>query len=418
MRMVFACSREPSIGGAVVEDSAAPRILAVDDLESIRSLIHRVLTTSGYRVDTVASLAEARRMDPAGYDGILVDNSLGDECGADLIAELVAEDPAAAGRCLLITGSGPYVLPPGVAWLAKPFGPSDLIRAVEALHQAAPVSRPGPRTAHRSSPPATGATARGPGIPATAPPPAGSQRTRPPGATSGPAAPDGGRPADGSARAATRSDAWPLLSLVHRIRAGQRAAIADFVHDGPIQELTSAMLSLRMLGRQAPGELAQDLDEVQHRLEMAARAMRRLVDDDVPALESGADLPETIRRHSGWLPFSSVSAIIGHGPAEAPGTSTPAQAALIADIVELALFSVADCVPAAHATVVVETGPDTVQIELTVRPADGSPGETADPVGFQAELAELAGALGGTAVASPGGVVGRARIELPAVSGW
>jgi hypothetical protein len=170
-----------------------------------------------------------------------------------------------------------------------------------------------------------------------------------------------------------------------------------------------------MLGRQAPGELAQDFDEVQQRLDMAARAMRRLVDDDVPAMESGADLPETIRRHSGWLPFSSVSAAIRPGPAEAPGASTPVQASLIADIVELALFSAADYVPAAHAAVVVETGQDTVQIELTVRPADGSPQERADPAGFQAELAGLARALGGTSVASPGGVFGQARIKLPAV---
>jgi len=190
------------------------------------------------------------------------------------------------------------------------------------------------------------------------------------------------------------------------------------VHDGPIQELTSAMLSLRMLGRHAPDQLAQDVDEVQQRLEMAASAMRRLVDDDVPAIESSADLPEAIRRQSGWLHFSSVSAAVGPGPAEAAGTSTPARAFVIADIVELALFSVADYVPGAHATVVVETGQDTVQIELTVRPADGRPGEIAEPAGFEAGLAELARTLGGTAVGSSRGAFGQVRIKLPAVPDW
>jgi hypothetical protein len=43
-------------------------------------------------------------MDPAGYDALLVDAHLGRERGTALIQALVAEDPAAARRCLQITG--------------------------------------------------------------------------------------------------------------------------------------------------------------------------------------------------------------------------------------------------------------------------------------------------------------------------
>jgi len=49
---------------------------------------------------------------------------------------LVAEDPAAARRCLLITGGKPDLAPAGVVCLTKPFRPDELITAVGALHPA------------------------------------------------------------------------------------------------------------------------------------------------------------------------------------------------------------------------------------------------------------------------------------------
>ena len=75
--------------------------------EAIRTIIRRVLTRAGYHVDVAASAPQARSMDPAGYDALLVDAHLGRERGTALIQALVAEDPAAAGRCLLITGGKP-----------------------------------------------------------------------------------------------------------------------------------------------------------------------------------------------------------------------------------------------------------------------------------------------------------------------
>ena len=134
-------------------DSASPRVLVVDDTEAIRTIIRRVLTSAGYHVDVAASAPEARSMDPARYDALLVDAHLGRERGTALIQALVAEDPAAAGRCLLITGGKPGVVPPGVVCLTKPFRPDELITAVGALHPAASATRP--EVSRGSQPPAS-----------------------------------------------------------------------------------------------------------------------------------------------------------------------------------------------------------------------------------------------------------------------
>src|SRR5712671_4300040 len=89
----------------------------------MRILIHRALSTSGYQVDVAATLAQARAMDPAGYDAVLVDAGLGPDRGMDLIESLRSEDPAAD------------TIPAGVARLTKPFKLAELLTAVHALHQ-------------------------------------------------------------------------------------------------------------------------------------------------------------------------------------------------------------------------------------------------------------------------------------------
>ena len=167
-------------------DSASPRVLVVDDTEAIRTIIRRVLTGAGYHVDVAASAPEARSMDPAGYDALLVDAHLGRERGTALIQALVAEDPAAARRCLLITGGKPDLVPAGVVCLTKPFRPDELITAVGALHPADSAARPeGPRS---SQPP-------GRQPPGAQPPGAQARGAQPPGAQARGAQPPGA-PAD------------------------------------------------------------------------------------------------------------------------------------------------------------------------------------------------------------------------------
>ena len=114
------------------------RVLVVDDVAEMRTLIWRILSADGYQVDVAATLAEARGLDPAGYSAVLVDAHLGTEQGMDLIEELRSADPAAVSRCLVITGGTADAGPAGLAVLTKPFRAADLLDAVRALQQAAP----------------------------------------------------------------------------------------------------------------------------------------------------------------------------------------------------------------------------------------------------------------------------------------
>lgn len=102
---------------------AGRRVLVVDDLAQMRAVIGRALGTAGYHVDVASSLAQARALDPAGYDAVLVDANLGGERGTELVEELLlSHDPARAARCLVITGGTVEMLPAGVAVLAKHSG--------------------------------------------------------------------------------------------------------------------------------------------------------------------------------------------------------------------------------------------------------------------------------------------------------
>jgi DNA-binding response OmpR family regulator len=113
----------------------------------MRSIACRALSACGYRVDSAASLAEARAMDPGRYDALVVDARLGSERGIDLVEALRSADPAAAGRCLVMTGGSADEIPDGIAYLAKPFEQGELINAVRGLRQPrnvpAPDRRPG-----------------------------------------------------------------------------------------------------------------------------------------------------------------------------------------------------------------------------------------------------------------------------------
>ena len=113
----------------------AQRVLVVDDVAEMRILIRRALRTAGYEVDVAATLAEALGSDPAGYDAIVVDASLGSERGTDLIETLRSQDETIAARCLVITGGLVELLPGHIASLAKPFQLDELLDAVRALRR-------------------------------------------------------------------------------------------------------------------------------------------------------------------------------------------------------------------------------------------------------------------------------------------
>ncbi len=341
----------------------------------MRALIRRALSASGYRVDVAATLAQARKMDPGGYDAVLVDAGLGADRGIDLIDALRSENPAAAGRCLMMTGGAADTIPDGVACLTKPFQLGQLLDAVRALHQPSPVTSSGRRPGAGQ-----GADAR----PSASPPPIGR------------------RPA------AAEFQAWQLLRLVRRLRARERHELVDFVHDGPIQELTAVTLDLQVIARSAAPSLAWRLEATLRQLDTAARSLRWLVEGHWPFLLPEARLADAVGQRTAWLVAMPV---IVHADVPSAGLG-PAEILVVVDVVELMLIGIRPAGPPPQAHVAVQAGEAEILIEVTLAAAgrDGLPG--CDPAPARAALQELAAALGATATADLSDQRWRARIVL------
>jgi hypothetical protein len=296
-------------------------------------------------------------MSPVGYDSVVVDAHLGLDRGTDLVNEMISEDPAAAAKCLMITGGAAGAIPDGVSLLVKPFHPGELLAAVRALH--VPTARTGDHH------------------------PAGSQHSgRPPAAVSA--------PTPAQEPVAHRHQGSPLLAVTRRLRAQERSELVDVLHDGPIQELTAATLVLHMMRRSAPPDLAGRLADVQQRLDKAGRTLRSLIDGQWPFLKEETRLEDALPERTAWLlttpltvSLSQVAAALG--PAEVPH---------VVDLVELLLFAMATDGPLALAEAAIDVAEAQISIELAATPP-----ATDDPAaGYQSAagpaLAELAAALG------------------------
>lgn len=346
----------------------AQRILVIDDVAEMRDLIRRGMSASGYEVDVAATLGAALAMDPGSYDAVLVDDNLGAERGTDLIETLRAQDEAAVGRCLVITGGATDLLPEGVASLAKPFQMGALVAAVDALRHPAAAAEP-----HRAREPERAAEAG---------------RTEPGQPASGAAKRNGRLPASvpPSGPATAEARAGLLLAIIRRLRARERREVADFLHDGPIQELTAASLELQLMQRSAPE--AQHLASLQRRVDAVSGSLRSLVDEPWPLPDAETELTEAIARRTAWLPGAPAS--VDAGPRTA-GLGAD-EAALVSDIAELMLLTTEACAPAARARVVVATGQQ-LQVDVILTPAAGDQA-VGDPVAAQSALARVAAALG------------------------
>lgn len=341
------------------------RVLVIDDVDEVRTLIRRVLNTVGYEVDSAGTLAEARGMHPRGYDVVLVDAHLGAERGIDLVDELRSEDPAAAGRCLLMTGGAIDVFPDDVACLAKPFQPRDLLDAVRKLPQAAP---------------------------APVPPESG----------------DPGSGSPGSQLAAGGFPALQLLAITRRVRARERNELVDFLHDGPLQDLTAASLELHLMRRSAAPDAARSFDEVLRQLETATGSLRWLVDGNWPFLRPEGRLAASLHQRTAWLVAAPVTVDVDERRAALDLIDIPA----IVDIVEMMLLGLVDAGLRAEAHIAVHVREQLIEIELTVTCAaeDGQPIE--DPATAQASLDELASALQARAQIEPSGRQWTVRMAL------
>jgi DNA-binding response OmpR family regulator len=352
----------------------APRVLVVDDADGVRRAVRRVLSGSGYEVDVACTLAEARGMDPGKYEAVLVDARLGHEQGMDLVEELRSQDPAAAGRCLIMTGGAIGMIPDGVAYLAKPFEPGELIKAVLALHQpdTVPASGRQPEAAPDS------------------------------GALSPASALGASQPAAGTPRG------WKLLQLTRRLRDAERDEQADFLHDGPLQELTAATLDLHMMRRSAPAATAQSVDTVLRRLDIATRSLRRLVDGSGAFRVPETRLAACLQQRTAWLLARPITVSTGPWPVGADAIDALA----ITDVVELMLLAMAGAGPCVRAHVAVRTEEDLTRIELTLAGAAEDGQTLGDPATARALLAELASALPADADIDLGQQQWRALITL------
>lgn len=360
------------------------RVLVVDDVAEMRSLIRRVLSADGYQVDVAATLAEARSMHPAGYSAVLVDAHLGDEQGIDLIEELRSGDPAAAQRCLMITGSLADAGPAGLTVLAKPFRAADLLDAVRALPEsAAPQPAPPQPVSPRPVSPQPGAGPESSASPGSSAVPGPSAVPEP---ASLSASPLSAMPQDDSRLSPAQIRC--VLAVVRRLRTRERRELVGFLHDGPIQEITASTLEAEMMRRSAAAGPLPRFDAVLQQLNAAARALRWLVDGEWPFMQPEARLGPALQQRTAWLLAKPLATDIDERCGELGACDVPA----VVDVAELMLLGMlpSDCPVRAHLSV--RGQPQLIELELTLTPVDGQP--MGDPACARTSLDDLAAALG------------------------
>jgi PAS domain S-box-containing protein len=114
-------------------------VLLVEDDDTVREFLHRVLSRAGYQVLAAASVGEAMRVagSAASIDLVLTDVVMTDGSGLDVVRGIEEIHPRA--RKLLASGYAEsdavrkYLLDPAVNFLQKPFSPEALLRRVSDL---------------------------------------------------------------------------------------------------------------------------------------------------------------------------------------------------------------------------------------------------------------------------------------------
>jgi len=126
-----------------------PHLLVVDDDERLRALLHRYLTSNGYRVTAAADAADARAlMKSMAFDLLVLDVMMPGESGFDLTKSLRSHSQV---PILILTAKGDAEdriagLEFGADdYLPKPFEPRELLLRVGALLRRA---TPPARSAH------------------------------------------------------------------------------------------------------------------------------------------------------------------------------------------------------------------------------------------------------------------------------
>jgi CheY-like chemotaxis protein len=334
----------------------------VDDADTVRQLISTVLTTEGYEVDTAGSVSEAAALGPAGYDAVLVDVHLGAESGADFVRGLRVLDPDIARRCLFLSGGAFDDLPGDVATLAKPFRLEGLLDAVQHLVTAPPPDRQG-----RVSKELTWVAALRAG-----------------------------------AAADSRAGAF-LLTLAGALRERERQHLADFLHDGPIQELTSMLLGMGLVRRSLSAGTPERLSTVDDRLaslEDQLSATMATLRTELGGWRAHVHSPDSFQatlrqRVPGLLADELVLA-------DRPGLS-PSEVMTVVAVVELLLLGLDIQEPVAEATVEARREGADVALSLRARRRPRMVPPAEDQL-RRARIDRLAGLLGATVRADDAGL--------------
>jgi hypothetical protein len=200
--------------------------------------------------------------------------------------------------------------------------------------------------------------------------------------------------------------AWQLLLLTRRLRARERHELIDFLHDGPIQELTAVTLELQMMSRSGPPD--PRFDAVIEQLSTAAGALRWLVDGPWQSVQPETQLVPALQERSAWLLATPLTVDAGEHPADLRLVEIP----VIADVVELMLLAMVTATPPAQAHVAVRADEHVTDIELTLTTAAGDEQAIGDPAAAEAALGALASALGASAQVRLCGPRWRARLVL------
>jgi DNA-binding response OmpR family regulator len=352
---------------------AGPRVLVVDDMAEMRTVIGRALRGSGYEVDVASTCAEAQELDPRRYDAVLVDAQLGSERGMDLIEALLSEDPAAAGRCLVMTGGAAANLPSGLAHLTKPFQLSELINAVRALHQRGPAPAPDLQAAIPVQP--------------------------------GAAAPEtSANPHHGET-----PQAWRTVRLIRRLRAHERRELTDFLHDGPVQDLTAVTLELQMMSGSQASRQAESGEATLGQLNAATASLRWLIDGLWPFPKPETDLATALQARTAWLVAAPVT-VDARQPSAVRGAQ---EVAGIVDVVELMVLSMMPAGQPEQAHIMVRVSEHLVQIEVTLTSTAERGKRTGDPSAARVSVDELGSALGAQIVVTFGERRWRSQMTLP-----
>jgi DNA-binding NtrC family response regulator len=108
-----------------------PKLLLVDDDHSVRRLCRLILERAGFGVMEADSPVDAQtlwKLHGQGIDMLVTDFEMPGTTGLQLSASLRATKPNL--RILLISGNCREIIPGSIAFLSKPFSPSDLLEAV------------------------------------------------------------------------------------------------------------------------------------------------------------------------------------------------------------------------------------------------------------------------------------------------